>query len=239
MSECITGSDLHALWVSCLGSSGFLDQGDLQEGKREALGPQEGAGLREGAASNLNNGGQIPAPQEAAAAAGARLTFVRSTPVMARTEAGISASRRFTSDVTLPLSPLRTTISSTLESGAATLAAIWGGREGAWDELPVRPTRGLSVPPGVLAQHGNSPPPAQSRGRLLPPHLRQRIQHQRQLGGLPVALERFGLQLHPLSLRHPDGLNHEGLGFSDLADLLCLRLSQEDPPYPEKAKPAL
>lgn len=62
--------------------------------------------------------------QEPLAAAGTQLTFVRSTPVMARTEAGISASRRFTSDVTLLLSPLRTTISSTLESGAATLAAI-------------------------------------------------------------------------------------------------------------------
>lgn len=99
--------------------------------------------------------------------------------------------------------------------------------------------QGLSVPPGELAQSGNSPPPAQSRGKLLPPHLRQCIQHQSQLGSFPVALERFGLQLHPLGLCHPDGLNHKGLSFSDLADLLCLRLSQEDLPYPEKAKQAL
>lgn len=48
----------------------------------------------------------------------------RSTPVRACTEAGSSASSRFTSDVTLLLSPLRTTISSTLVSGAAILAAI-------------------------------------------------------------------------------------------------------------------
>lgn len=51
-------------------------------------------------------------------------TLDRSTPVRACTEAGSSASRRFTSDVTLLLSPLRTTISSTLVSGAAILAAI-------------------------------------------------------------------------------------------------------------------
>ena len=51
-------------------------------------------------------------------------TLDRSTPVKACTEAGSSASSRFTSDVTLLLSPLRTTISSTLVSGAAILAAI-------------------------------------------------------------------------------------------------------------------
>lgn len=72
-------------------------------------------------------------PQESPVAA-ARLTFVRSTPVMARTDAGISASRRFASDTALLLSPLRIRISSTLERGAATLAAIWGGKEGGWDE---------------------------------------------------------------------------------------------------------
>lgn len=51
-------------------------------------------------------------------------TFERSTPVRACTEAGSSASSRFTSDVTLLLSPLRTTISSTLVRGAEILAAI-------------------------------------------------------------------------------------------------------------------
>lgn len=51
-------------------------------------------------------------------------TLDRSTPVRACTEAGSSASSRFTSDVTLLLSPVRTTISSTLVNGAATLAAI-------------------------------------------------------------------------------------------------------------------
>lgn len=51
-------------------------------------------------------------------------TLARSTPVRACTEAGISASRRFSSVVTLLPSPLRITISSTLARGAATLAAI-------------------------------------------------------------------------------------------------------------------
>lgn len=52
------------------------------------------------------------------------LTLDRSTPVRACTEAGSSASSRLISDVTLLLSPLRTTISSTLVRGAAILAAI-------------------------------------------------------------------------------------------------------------------
>jgi len=134
--------------ASCLGPGGFLDQGNLQEGKREAVRAGGGggrelpalcgwAGLGKGRLPrSLKAFRQVLLPQEPQAlpAAGAGLTFVRSTPVMARTEAGISASRRFTSDVVLLLSPLRITISSTLERGAATLAAIWGGREGGQDE---------------------------------------------------------------------------------------------------------
>lgn len=89
-------------------------------------------------------------------AASAQLTLVRSTPVMARTEAGTSARRRFTSDMVLPLSPLRIMISSTLERGADTLAAIWGSRDeqrvkdrsaAHWERSP----EGLVVPPGELA----------------------------------------------------------------------------------------
>ena len=55
---------------------------------------------------------------------GSTPTLDRSTPVRACTEAGSSASSRFTSEVTLLLSPLRTTISSTLVRGAEILAAI-------------------------------------------------------------------------------------------------------------------
>lgn len=154
---------------------------------------------------------------------------------MARTEAGISASRRFTSDVTLPLSPLRTMISSTLERGAATLAAIWGRKERVMSTEP-RSHRARTL--RACSQPGNSPPLTRSRGEPPPPHLRQRVQHQRQLGGLPVALESFGLQLHPLGFCHPDGLNHKGLRFSHLADLFCLCLSHEDLPHPGEGKPS-
>lgn len=79
---------------------------------------------------------------------------------------------------------------------------------------------------------------SQNRGEAPPPHLGQRVQHQRQLGGLPVALQSFGLQLHPLGFCHPDGLDHKGLRFSQLADLFRLCLSHEDLPHPAEGKPS-
>lgn len=104
---------------------------------------------------------------------------------------------------------------------------------------PLNTVWDLSVPPGNLAQPGKPPALARSREKLLLPHLRQRIQHQSQLGSFSVLLECFSLQLHPLGLRHPDGLDHKSLRFSNLADLFCLRLSKEDFLHPGEGNPAL
>lgn len=116
--------------TSILGLSGFLEHRKLQEGKREAVRAAGGGGRALPGLWEAESFQPSPCALRAAgiATASAQLTFVRSTPVMARTEAGTSARRRFTSDMVLLFSPLRITISSTLERGADTLAAIWGSR---------------------------------------------------------------------------------------------------------------
>lgn len=96
--------------ASHLGAGSILDQGYLQGREMVRCCPE---------ATSLSSLGWLGFPTARKAR-----TFERSTPVRACTEAGSSASSRFTSDVTLLLSPLRTTISSTLVRGAEILAAI-------------------------------------------------------------------------------------------------------------------